>query len=281
MQVASVDGRASLVSDGFVFDLAESSDGHFTAAPMEMYQRWKELSDWVAVAKLQSGVPLDSVTLTCPAPSPRQVFALAVNYQDHAVEASVQAPEHPMVFTKFPTSISGPFDDIELPTNRADWEVELVVIIGRESWKVATDDAWDAVAGLTIGQDISERRMQFRKPFPHLSVAKSLPGFGPIGPVVVSKDEFDDPDSLPLRCIVNGEVMQDANTSDLIFSVPVVISEISSAVKLLPGDLIFTGTPSGTGSTRDPRRYLAPGDVIESWIPGIGTMRNECVEARA
>jgi 2,4-didehydro-3-deoxy-L-rhamnonate hydrolase len=281
VQVASVDGRASLVSGGSVFDLAKSSDGHFTAAPMEMYERWNELRDWVGATKLQNGVPLDSVTLTCPVPNPRQVFALAVNYQDHAVEASVQAPEHPMVFTKFPTSISGPFDDIELPTNRADWEVELVVIIGRESWKVATDDAWDAVAGLTIGQDISERRMQFRKPFPHLSVAKSLPGFGPIGPVVVSKDEFDDPNALPLRCIVNGEVMQDASTSDLIFSVPVVISEISSAVRLLPGDLIFTGTPSGTGSTRDPRRYLAPGDVIESWIPGIGTMRNECVEARA
>jgi 2-keto-4-pentenoate hydratase/2-oxohepta-3-ene-1,7-dioic acid hydratase in catechol pathway len=281
MQVASVRGRASLVHDGSALDLEQASAGRFSPAPMEMYSRWDELREWAAAAPLEGGTPLESVTLTCPAPAPRQVFALAINYQDHAVEASVQAPEHPMVFTKFPTSISGPFDEIELPTNRADWEVELVVVLGRESWKVPIVDAWNSIAGLTVGQDISERRMQFRKPFPHLSVAKSFPGFGPIGPVVVSPDEFEDPDGLPLHCVVNGEVMQDGNTADLIFPVAALISEISAAVKLLPGDLIFTGTPSGTGSTRDPRRYLAPGDVIESSIQGIGTMRNQCVEARS
>jgi 2,4-diketo-3-deoxy-L-fuconate hydrolase len=281
MHVASVNGRAALVRDGAAFDLADASAGRFGTDPMEMYARWDELREWAAGATLEGGVPLDSSTLTCPAPAPRQVFALAVNYQDHADEASIHAPDHPMVFTKFPTCISGPFDEIELLTNRADWEVELVVVLARECWKVPLDQAWDAVAGLTVGQDISERRMQFRKPFPHLSVAKSLPGFGPVGPVVVSPDALEDRDGLPLRCVVNDEVMQDGTTADLIFSVAALISEISAAVKLLPGDLIFTGTPSGTGSTRDPRRYLTPGDVIESSIPGIGTMRNRCVEAHS
>jgi 2,4-diketo-3-deoxy-L-fuconate hydrolase len=281
MRVASVNGRAALVADGLAFDLAHASANRFGTDPMEMYTRWDELRAWAAEVTLEDGVPLAEATLTCPAPAPRQVFALAVNYQDHAAEAAVQAPEHPMVFTKFPTCISGPFDEIELPTNRADWEVELVVVLSRKCWKVPLGEAWDAVAGLTVGQDISERRMQFRKPFPHLSVAKSLPGFGPIGPVVVSPEEFEDRDGVPVRCVVNGEVMQDGTTADLIFPVATLISEISAAVKLLPGDLIFTGTPSGTGSTRDPRRYLMPGDMIESSIPGVGTMRNPCVEAHS
>jgi 2-keto-4-pentenoate hydratase/2-oxohepta-3-ene-1,7-dioic acid hydratase in catechol pathway len=152
-------------------------------------------------------------------------------------------------------------------------------VVACEAWKVALEDAWNYVAGLTVGQDISERRIQFRPPLPHLCVSKSLPGFGPIGPVVVTPDEFEDPDRLHLGCSINGEGMQDGTTADLIFPVSKLIAEISSVVRLLPGDLIFTGTPSGVGSTRDPRRYLSVGDVIESTIEGIGTMRNECVEA--
>lgn len=279
MRVASVQGRAAVVVGEHVVDIEGASGGRFAADPADMYRRWDELRSWASTAELSGGRPLVADDLTCPVPMPRQVFALAVNYQDHATEASIEAPKKPLVFTKFPTSISGPFSPIELPTDRADWEVELVVVIGRETWKATEDDAWDAVAGLTVGQDISERRMQFRPPFPHLSIAKSLPGFGPIGPVVVSPDELETPDALPLRCTINGEVMQEANTSALIFPVAALICEISAAVRLLPGDLIFTGTPSGTGSTRDPRRYLKPGDVVESWVDGIGTMRNACVEA--
>lgn len=279
MRVASVQGRAAFVLGERFVDIERASGGRFSADPAHMYRRWEELTGWASEADLPDGQPLVHSELTCPVPMPRQVFALAVNYQSHAAEASIEAPKNPLVFTKFPTSISGPFSPIELPTNRADWEVELVVVIGRETWKASEQDAWSAVAGLTVGQDISERRMQFRPPFPHLSVAKSLPGFGPIGPVVVSPDEFETPDVLPLRCSINGEVMQDGTTGDLIFPVAALISEISAAVRLLPGDLIFTGTPSGTGSTRDPRRYLTPGDVVESWVDGIGTMRNECVEA--
>lgn len=281
MRIASVRGRAALVRGDTVHDLEQASAGRFGPDPSALFARWDELVAWARDAQLGDGAPLSEAELTCPAPQPRQVFALAVNYMDHAAEAAVEPPKHPLVFTKFPTSISGPFSPIELPTNRADWEVELVVVIGRETFRAPESAAWDAVAGLTVGQDISERRMQFRKPFPHLSVAKSLPGFGPIGPVVVTPDELADRDALRLACSVNGEPMQDAVTRDLIFPVATIIAEISSAVRLLPGDLIFTGTPSGTGSTRDPRRYLRPGDVVESSIEGIGAMRNVCVEVTA
>jgi len=280
MRVASVGGRAALVRGDTYIDIAAASDGRFSADPARMYDDWPALVAW-AESQPEAGAPLPKAALGCPAPMPRQVFALAVNYRDHAAEASIAPPEHPLVFTKFPTSICGPFTDIELTSNRADWEVELVVVIGREAWRVPEADAWRHVAGLTVGQDVSERRMQFRKPFPHLSIAKSLATFGPIGPVVVTPDELDDPDALRLTCAVNGELMQDGSTRDLLFPVARLISEISAAVRMLPGDLIFTGTPAGTGSTRDPRRYLAPGDVVESWIEGIGTMRNTCVEAAA
>jgi 2,4-diketo-3-deoxy-L-fuconate hydrolase len=279
MRIASLKGRAALVDGELAHDLATASEGRFGPDPNDLYARWDELREWAAGAELGAGAAYAEADLTCPVPRPPQVFALAVNYEDHAAEASIEAPKNPLVFTKFPTSISGPFSPIELMTNRADWEVELVAVLGRPAWKVPEAEAWDHVAGLTVGQDISERRMQFRKPFPHLSVAKSLPGFGPIGPVVVTPDELEEPDSLHLTCSVNGEVMQDGSTADLIFGVAALIAEISSAVKMLPGDLIFTGTPSGTGSTRDPRRYLEPGDVVESRIEGIGTIRNECVEA--
>lgn len=279
MRVANVEGRAAVIVGDSFFDVATHSQGNFEADPARVYDRWDDLVAWAAGLDRSRGETLDGMTLECPVPRPTQVFALAVNYLNHAAEAAIEAPPAPLVFTKFPTSISGPYTPIELPTDRADWEVELVVVIGRDCWKVAEEDAWDVVAGLTVGQDISERRMQFRKPFPHLCISKSLPGFGPIGPVVVTPDEFDDREALRLTCSVNGEVMQDGSTRDLIFSVPAVISAISSAVRLLPGDLIFTGTPAGTGSTRDPRRYLRPGDVIESHIEGIGIMRNGCVEA--
>jgi 2-keto-4-pentenoate hydratase/2-oxohepta-3-ene-1,7-dioic acid hydratase in catechol pathway len=180
------------------------------------------------------------------------------------------------VFGKFPSCITGPFDPIILPSERTDWEIELVVVIGRRAEHVPEAEAWNHVAGLTVGQDVSERRVQFRKPGPNLAMAKSFPTFGPTGPVIVTPDEFPDRDALTLSCAINGETMQHANTREMVFDIARTIAAVSSTVTLLPGDLIFTGTPSGVGSTRDPRRYLAPGDVITSEIDGIGVMRNPC-----
>jgi 2,4-didehydro-3-deoxy-L-rhamnonate hydrolase len=275
MRLGNLEGRAALVSGGGQLDVEEASGGRFGPDLMTVLDDWAAFRAWTVTA---SGTwrDFDQGLLGPPVPAPRQVFAVAVNYRDHAAEASIELPEHPLVFTKFPSCITGPFSPVLLPTERADWEVELVVVIGRRCHRVQESEAWDAVAGLTIGQDISERRIQFRKPFPHFSIAKSLPTFGPTGPVLVTPDEMAERDDLEITCHVNGELMQSSRTSNLVFSVPQLIAELSSTVLLMPGDLIFTGTPSGVGSSRDPRRYLRPGDVIESSVEGIGAMRNTC-----
>lgn len=278
MRIGNLDGRTALVRDVGCLDVYAASNGQFGPGPMAVLANWVAFQAWARSAD-GDWQPYEPRQLGAPVPAPRQVFAIAVNYRDHAAEAGIDLPENPLAFTKFPSCITGPFSPVLLSTERADWEVELVVVIGRECHLVAVADAWDMVAGLTVGQDISERRLQFRKPFPHFSVAKSLPTFGPIGPVLVTPDELTERDDLKITCHVNGELMQESRTSNLVFSVPQLIAELSGAVRLLPGDLIFTGTPSGVGSSRDPRRYLQPGDVIESWVEGIGEMRNVCEPA--
>ncbi|BCB87412.1 hypothetical protein Psuf_047250 [Phytohabitans suffuscus] len=182
-----------------------------------------------------------------------------------------------MIFTKFVTSIAGPSGDIVLPSANVDWEVELVAVIGRAATGVRREDAWGHVAGLSVGQDISEREVQRRGQPAQFSLAKSYPGFGPVGPYLVTLDEAGDPGDLALRCTVNGEVMQDGNTSSMVFPIPELIAYLSAVCTLLPGDLIFTGTPPGVGMGRKPPRYLAPGDVMETTIEGLGTMRHRLI----
>ena len=189
----------------------------------------------------------------------------------------MEVPAVPATFTKFPASLAGPFDDVPVVSTTVDWEVELVVVIGTRADRVAEADAWSHVAGLTIGQDISDRHLQFAAGA-QFSLGKSHRGFGPMGPWVVTVDEVPDPDDLALGCSVDGETVQDARTSDLIFGVPQLIAELSAVLPLLPGDVIFTGTPAGVGIARQPATFLAPGQVLETWIEGIGTIRNRCVE---
>ncbi len=179
------------------------------------------------------------------------------------------------MFTKFPSCITGGYAQIELPADgHTDWEVELVAVIGVTAHRVPAAAAWPHVAGLAVGQDISERITQLASSPPQFSLGKSFPGFGPVGPWLVTLDEFDDPDDLELSCSVNGEQMQKSRTSNLIFGVPALIEQLSSVTPLLPGDVIFTGTPSGVGMARTPPRWLAPGDVLTSYIEGIGEMRH-------
>ena len=269
MRFATIDGKAALVSDAGYSDLESLG---LPGDPLAALERWDE----VCAAAPTTWLPYEPSQLGAPVPNPRQVFALAANYRDHAAEAGLDVPENPYVFTKFPSCIVGPHHDIVLSNNRCDWEVELVVVIGARCRHVSVDDAWSVVAGLTVGQDISDRKVQFRKPFPHLAVSKSFPTFGPTGPWITTLDELADPGNLPLRCSINDQPMQDSSTAQLVFDVPALIASISSMVDLLPGDLIFTGTPAGVGSTRDPRVYLQPGDVITSEIEGLGTMTNTC-----
>jgi 2,4-didehydro-3-deoxy-L-rhamnonate hydrolase len=209
------------------------------------------------------------------------VFGIGLNYSEHVAESGLARPEAaPPVFTKFPSCITGPRGEITLPPGgHTDWEVELVVIIGRIAAHVPASSAWDYVAGLSVGQDVSERIMQMAGAPPQFSLGKSYPGFGPVGPWLVTPDEFTNPDDLELGCAVNGDQMQKGRTGDLIFSVSELIEQLSAVTPLLPGDLIFTGTPSGVGMGRSPQRWLAPGDVVTSYIEGIGEMRHTFVPA--
>jgi 2,4-diketo-3-deoxy-L-fuconate hydrolase len=272
MRVANLNGRLVLVTEHGALDVATASAGLLGSDPQDAFDRWDVLCEWARGAR---GEPLhfDESDLGSPVPRPRQVFGVGMNYRRHAAEAGIETPEFPTVFTKFPTSIAAPNSDVALPSDHVDWEVELVVVVGREARSVREDDAWQYVAGLTVGQDLSERRVQMRPPMPQFCLGKSFPGFGPIGPVIVTPDEFADPDDIEISCTLNGEEVQRARTSELIFSVRCLVSELSGVLPLLPGDLIFTGTPSGIGAARKPQRFLRPGDALVSRAGGIGSIR--------
>jgi 2-keto-4-pentenoate hydratase/2-oxohepta-3-ene-1,7-dioic acid hydratase in catechol pathway len=275
MKLANVNGRAALVFDDAIADVEQVSGGQFGPDPMNLFKHWSAFIEF-ARSIAAGDAPLIETQLRCPVPSPRQVFAIGINYRSHAEESGMVVPEVPATFTKFPASLAGPFDAIEIVGDTIDWEVELVAVIGTRADRVAEANAWQHVAGLTVGQDISDRQLQFAAGA-QFSLGKSRRGFGPMGPWVVTLDEIAQPDDLALGCSVDGEKVQDARTSDLIFSVPRLIAELSSVLPLLPGDVIFTGTPAGIGATRQPARFLAKGQTLESWIEGIGTIRNRCI----
>ena len=209
------------------------------------------------------------------------MLAIGLNYREHAAESGYAVPAgEPPVFTKFASCIIGPHADITLPPGgNTDWEVELVAVIGRRAFQVPAEQALSYVAGYAVGQDISERRLQMAATPPQFSLGKSLPGFGPIGPWLVTLDEFQDPNDLELGCSIDGEQVQLGRTRDLIFSVPELISKLSASIVLLPGDVIFTGTPAGVGLGRTPQRWLQPGEVLVSHIEGIGELRHRFLAA--
>jgi 2-keto-4-pentenoate hydratase/2-oxohepta-3-ene-1,7-dioic acid hydratase in catechol pathway len=280
MRVANAGGRAVLIRDDGFVDIATASNGALPHDPQAIYERWDEVRALADRAPDVHG-PLDPSRLLAPVPRPRQVFAIGMNYAGHAAEAGTEIPQHPPTFTKFPTCLAGPDAVVTLPSEFVDWEVELVFVIGRLAHEVAAGDGWAHVAGLTVGQDLSERMVQLRPPAPQFSLGKSYPGFGPTGPWVVTPDELDAPDDLAIGCAVNGEEVQKSRTSDLIFGVDALVHELSSVTPLQPGDLVFTGTPSGVGGARTPPRFLAPGDELVSTIEGIGTIHTHLIDRSA
>lgn len=274
MRVGNLGGRLSLFTADGAIDVERASDGRFGSDPQAIYEQWPEFLQWAADAPGEAA-PFSVEDLGAPAPRPAQSFAIGANYADHVAEGGMERPpEWPLIFAKWPSSFTGPTGEIELPTGNVDWEAELVVVIGRRAYKVSADAAWDHVAGLTVGQDLSERDIQMRGDYPQLGIAKSFPGFSPTGPFLVTPDEFDDPDDLALGCSVNGEVMQEASTAQLVHSVPALIATLSGILPLAPGDVIYTGTPGGVGFLRKPPRYLQPGDELVTYVRGIGEMRH-------
>ncbi len=292
MRFANVGGRLAIAAGDTYADVAKASSLRFGPAPMRCLQTWPELRAWAEqidadtlqqhlVSRSGDADTTPSAQLGIPVPEPRQVFGIGLNYRDHVAESGLTVPTTPAVFTKFPTCLACPTDSVTLPPGSVDWEVELVVVIGRRCERVSEQAAWSHIAGVMVGQDLSERQLQLSGPAPQFSLGKSYPGFGPVGPELVTVDELDDPDNLALGCrLEGGEILQSGSTRDLIFPVPELIARLSAVCPLLPGDLIFTGTPAGVGGGRTPPTFLQPGDVLVSWIDGVGQLRNPMVAAQ-
>ena len=293
MRFGTVGGRFVLAretGEGYeTLDVATASGGSLPPDAVAALARWDDVLAWAASADWSSCATTDPEQLGPPVPAPRQVFAIALNYRPHAAEAGFQAPDEPLVFTKFPTCITGPVATVELPEGNVDWEIEVVAVIGRGGYRIAREKAWDAVAGITLGQDLSERLKQGAGKPPQFSLAKSHPGFGPVGPVMVTADELEDRDDLGFesrlsgtdgtegRDGLDGEVMQHGRTSEMIFPVDDLVARLSAVCPLLPGDLIFTGTPAGVGNRRTPPRFLRPGETLVSRLDGVGEIRQTFV----
>jgi len=207
-------------------------------------------------------------------------LCIGLNYAKHAVETGAEPPTEPIVFSKATSALSGPYDPVVIPrdSHKADWEVELGVVIGRDTLYVSEKEALDHVAGYCVINDMSERGFQIERGGQWIK-GKSAPTFGPTGPWLVTADEVPDPQTLGLRLVLNGEVVQDSNTDDMIFSVAEIVAYLSRFMRLQPGDIIATGTPSGVGMGMKPQRFLKPGDVMEPSVEGLGAQRQEAVAA--
>ncbi len=278
VRLANARGRASLVVGDRIADVERASAGKFPADVMACVAQWDAFREWASgIGPSAVTGALDETQLGAPIPRPAKVFAIGLNYKSHAEESKLPLPARPMVFTKFPNCLAGPRADVRLSSDYVDWEVELVVVLGRQGRNIAEGRVFEYVAGYCTGQDISDRKLQFSDQPPQFSMGKSIDTFGPLGPALVSVDAFADPNDLRMTCDVAGERMQDARTTDMVFNVPQLVAYLSSFCTLEAGDLIFTGTPSGVGSARNPRRYLKAGDEIVSTIEGAGTLRNRCV----
>ncbi len=220
---------------------------------------------------------LSEVRLLAPLSSPPRIFAIGLNYRDHAAEAKMALPSAPVVFFKLPTAIIGPGDAIVLPKNSTepDYEAELAFVIGKGGYRIPATAWREHVYGYTIVNDVSARDVQ--RATSQWSLAKSFPTYCPMGPAIVTADEVADPHQLAISLSINGETLQNSNTRELVFKIPALIEYISSITPLLPGDIVSTGTPSGVGMGRTPQRWLRPGETVTVTIEGLGSLTNPVV----
>ncbi|AZH26732.1 fumarylacetoacetate hydrolase family protein [Haloplanus aerogenes] len=273
------------VMDDTVIDLPAA--GH--AAGIDVPRRLSTLLDqwnWAEKASLAveyateqevAQEPLDDLTRHAPVTDPEKVVCVGLNYEDHARELDLDIPEEPVLFSKFPTAITGPGDEIVWDptyTTEVDYEAELVIVVGREARDVAAEDAWDHIAGVTVGNDVTARDLQQRDG--QWVRGKTLDTFAPTGPDLVTLDDVDDPHDLDIWAEVDGERLQDSTTANFIFGLDELVSFCSRAFTLKPGDLIFTGTPPGVGTSRDPPVSLDDGDHVTVGIEGVGELTNPC-----
>jgi 2-keto-4-pentenoate hydratase/2-oxohepta-3-ene-1,7-dioic acid hydratase in catechol pathway len=273
--------RAAVVRDGQYIDLQHTDAG----LPSSMKQLLALGDEGLAGARAaaEKGVAIDpaGVKLLAPIANPQKVICIGLNYADHAAESGVDPPPEPVVFCKFPSAVCAHGDAIVLPgiSAKVDYEAELVAVIGIGGRDIPAEQALSHIAGYTCGHDVSARDWQLEKPGGQWLLGKTFDTFAPFGPELVTADEIDDPGRLDIALRLNGKTMQDSNTRQLIFGLPKLVQYISSICTLLPGDVIFTGTPPGVGAARKPPVFLKAGDEVEVEIEAIGTLRNPVVGA--
>ena len=227
--------------------------------------------------EVYAGYKLDEIRLHAPLANPPRVFAIGLNYHDHALESKMPLPKFPVVFFKMTTSIVGPGENIVLPRNstQPDYEAEFAFVIGKGGYRIPASAWREHVYGFTIVNDVSARDVQMSTS--QWSLAKSFPSYCPMGPAIVTADEISDPHTLGISLIINGEIMQNSNTRELVFKVPELIEYISSITPLLAGDVVSTGTPGGVGMGRSPQRWLKAGDMVTVKVEGLGELTNPVV----
>ena len=219
----------------------------------------------------------DEVTLLPPVPNPAKIICVGLNYRDHAAEVKLELPQHVTIFAKWPNTLIGDGAAIVIPpeSHRVDYEAELAFVIGRRAHRVAETDAYDYVGGYTCFNDVSVRDYQMRTS--QWTFGKVFDTHGPCGPFLVTRDEIPDPHALRIRCSIDGEVLQDSNTSQLVFGIPRLMAELSAVMTLEPGDIVATGTPAGVGTSRTPKRWIRPGERVRVEIERIGILENPAV----
>jgi len=265
-----------LTEDNTVVDVS-----HIACSGLDLISGGDDMLEKVSiyVQNAVGGFNLDDVNLKAPVTGMDKVLCIGMNYRDHCEEQNMPIPKEPLVFNKFPSCVIGPYDDIPYPpeTKELDWEVELVVVVGRAGFQIPEAESMNYVFGYAVGHDVSARDWQLKRNGGQWMVGKGMPGFAPIGPCIVTRDCLPDPTNLSLYCKVNGVTKQDSSTKEMVFNIPQIIAWVSKFFKILPGDIIFTGTPPGVGVFKSPPELLKSGDTVLCGVQGIGEIENKIV----
>jgi 2-keto-4-pentenoate hydratase/2-oxohepta-3-ene-1,7-dioic acid hydratase in catechol pathway len=258
------------------------ADPSLPESTLELITKWPSLATRVQGLARKLGASDEKLQVLCPLDLPQKILCIGLNYRDHAIETNSPIPSEPIVFCKMPTAMIGPGEPILLPkvSDQVDFEAELVVIIGKTLRNVSEEQATAGIFGYSVGHDVSARDWQKDKPGKQWFLGKSFDTFAPLGPTLVTADEVPSTEDLRVKCTINGEVMQDSSTRELIFKPAEVVAYISQVMTLYPGDVIYTGTPPGVGIARTPPRFLKDGDIVEIEIEKLGILRNPCVQER-
>jgi 2-keto-4-pentenoate hydratase/2-oxohepta-3-ene-1,7-dioic acid hydratase in catechol pathway len=233
----------------------------------------------LAAAAEDHARPRDRVRLLPPVPNPAKIVCIGLNYRDHAAEVKMELPQHVTAFAKWPNTLIGDGAPIVIPaeSHRVDYEAELAFVIGKRAHHVSEADAYDVIAGYTCFNDVSVRDYQMRTS--QWTLGKVFDTHGPCGPFLVTRDEIPDPHVLRISCSIDGEMLQDSSTSQLVFGIPRLVADLSAVMTLEPGDIVATGTPAGVGTSRQPKRWIRPGERVRIEIEGVGRLENPAVAA--